>query len=275
MIPLLAFLPGCSEPAAPPTATVTPALSIPAPSLPIPETRGPVEAAAKAFLRSVSAGTASPKDLSPNFKKVIAPPVFDLDKAQGYSDDRAELWLKSLTPNASAASVACPLATNDLGFVVAGAPNGRTLLRLVKHDHEWLIDWCQNTAAQPMFPGSPSATNAEEAGAWFAAAAFVESIGQGQLAAAESLLTPAAKAKLSPPIFEADNAPGYNRSKLPEELRKLVVAGSAVAAFRLQPSGSGFTGHLEWTSGSTLTLSLTRGTARGEWKVGDIQAGTP
>jgi hypothetical protein len=275
MIPLLALLPGCGEPAAPPTATVAPALSIPAPPQPTPETRGPVEAAAKAFLRSVGAGTASPRDLSPNFKKVIAPPVFDLDKAQGYSDDRAELWLKSLAPNASAASVACPLATNDLGFVVAGAPNGRTLLRLVKHGHEWLVDWYQNTASQPMLPGSPSATDADEAAAWFATAAFVESIGQGQLAAAESFLTPAAKAKLSPPIFDADNAPGYNRSKLPEELKKLASPGAILAGFKLNRAEAGFAGTVECKGGGTLVLVLARGTSTGEWRIQDVRVSTP
>ena len=270
MIPLFAFLPGCGETPPIPTAA-PPVLAIPAPVLPVPESRGPVEAAAKVFLRTVGQGTASPKDLSPNFKKVIAPPVFEADKAQGYSDDRAELWLKALMPNASAASVACPIATTDFGIVVAIAPSGRTLLRLVKQGNDWLIDWCQSTASQPMIPGSPSSTDADEAGAWFAAAAFVESIGQGQLAAAESLLTPAAKAKLSPPIFEADNAIGFNRSKLPEELRKLVPAGSSIANFRLQKKEAGFTGTLEVKPGSTLTLSLIRGATPGEWRVNDVK----
>jgi len=275
MIPLLALLPGCCETNPPPTAVAlqTPSLTIPA--APQPESRGPVEAAGKVFLRTVGQGTASPKDLSANFKKVIAPPVFEADKALGYSDDRAELWLKSLMPNASAASVACPIATSDFGVVVAVAPSGRTLLRLVKQGNDWLIDWCQNTASQPIIPGSPSATDAEEAAAWFASAAFVESIGQGQLSAAESLLTLTARAKLSPPIFEADNAPGFNRSKLPEELRKLVPAGSNVSAFRLEKSASGFTGIVEWKPGSTLALSLIRGTAPGEWRVNEIRASTP
>ena len=103
MIPLLAILPGCGETTPPPTAVAIPTPTLTISAAPQPEARGPVEAAGKVFLRTVGQGTASPKDLSPNFKKVIAPPVFEADKALGYSDDRAELWLKSMMPNASGA----------------------------------------------------------------------------------------------------------------------------------------------------------------------------
>jgi hypothetical protein len=272
MIPFVVLLPGCAENPPAPT-TISPVLAVNTPALPVPESRGPVEAAAKVFLRTVGQGTASPKDLSPDFKKLIAPPVFDADKALGYSDDRAETWLKALMPNASAASVACPLATADFGFAVAVAPKGRTLLRFVKIGHEWLVDWCQNTASDPLLPGSPSATDADEAGAWFASAAFVESIGQGQLSAAESFLTKPAMGKISPPIFEADNVQGFNRSKLPDELRKLVPTGTKISAFTLQKIEGGFSGTGEVKIGDatkTLRIVLIRGSRPGEWHVDEF-----
>lgn len=272
MILLAALLPGCAE--TPPAATPAAVLTVHPPTLPAPESRGPVEAAAKVFLRTVGQGTASPKDLSPDFKKVIAPPVFELDNALGYSDDRADSWLKALMTNASAASVACPMATADFGFAVAVAPKGRTLLRFVKIGHEWLVDWCQNTATDPLVPGSPSATDADEAGAWFASAAFVESIGQGQLAAAASHLTKPAMAKLSPPLFEADQALGFNRSKLPEELRKLVPAGANISSFGLQKTDAGFTGTGVMKIGDevkSLQIVLIRGLRSGEWRVNEFE----
>lgn len=62
---------------------------------------GPVTAAnpqgAEGFVRSfvtaVNDGTATPAMLNPQFKKVIAQPVFEADRAAGYSDTGAASWL--------------------------------------------------------------------------------------------------------------------------------------------------------------------------------------
>src|SRR5262245_16718042 len=67
----------------------SPVLSVPGPAAPT-DPAG----AARAFLAAANAGTATAAQLTPEFKRVIAPAVFAADQANGYSDAVADEWLK-------------------------------------------------------------------------------------------------------------------------------------------------------------------------------------
>ena len=212
------------------------------------------EAFARDFLKAVNEGTAPATLLTPTFKKLIAPPVFDADKAVGYSDHSAESWLKRFQNQTSAATLGAGYGSGDaIGFVIA-TPSTVTL-RVVRTAGTWGVDWFLVTptgvdAPLPAASGEASLTT-------FAGAAMLHALlaKNDNLVAAK--LSPTLKAAMAPPLG-SDQARGYNLGFLHSKLGDL--RGNATG-FRVTKA-SGDTVSAELVSGGTaraVTLKFVKG----------------
>ncbi|QEL14703.1 hypothetical protein [Limnoglobus roseus] len=170
----------------------------------IPGTAG-VDAAtfANTFLKSVHEGTATAAQLTPQFKKVIAEPVFEADHALGYSDAAADNWLKQYQGKLTAPSVydfgSDANAHLFTGFLPGEKPRFLTL-RLAKAENSWRVDWFfpaeVGSAAIPKSGDAPT----------FAATAFLESLLGHNSPLAAGVMAPDAKKRLAP-AFSSEKRP--------------------------------------------------------------------
>lgn len=239
----LAAAAGCKKdplPATPAAPAAGTAAVKPAP----PPTGDPAKASAFAakFLDAVQAGTAPATQLTPDFKKLIAEPTFTADLERGYSDDRADAWLKALkgkcpTPDPGPSGSTGGGSAAD-GYYYRHGGGRVAILKLVPVGGDWGVDLF---AVGPM--ERPTATS--NAPAELTAVAFLAALLQPDDRLAEGLLTAAFKAKLAPP-FGSDKR-GYNRGFLESKLagyrgaattfRGLTVSGTTATAELVSPKG--------------------------------------
>jgi len=233
------------EPAPAASGPGSPVLSVPsapsAPALPAPtgDPKADAAAFARAFLKAVHDGTASPAMLTPEFKKVIAEPVFSEDQARGYSDDAAGQWLQRFK-GAPVPEVGDPVPVGEAVLLVAGSagpPRTHVCLRVARAGGSPGIDWYFPAAVDPAV--TPVKTGAEAA-AGFAAAAFLDALLGKADPLAEGLLTPRYRAEIAPP-FGSDKR-GYNRGLLATRLAGF--RGGATGYRVLHAGGDAVTGEL-------------------------------
>jgi hypothetical protein len=270
---------GCSRPQPPP-----PAAGKSGEPAPTGDPKADAAAFAKHFLKAVSDGTATPAMLTPEFKKVIAEPVFADDQAKGYSDDAAGQWLlrfKGLPP----LEMTGPVVVGDAALVIAGradeqaALTGRpdpsqihAALRVVRSGGGYLIDWFFPAAVNPagtyVVTGQPAATG-------FAASAFLDAVCGKDDRLAEGLMTPRYKAALAPPL--PSDKRGYNRGLLGNKLADL--RGNFPGYNLSQPAEGTVSGALvkpgERDPGAArkpFTLKLVKGDRPWDWLVDEFKA---
>ena len=228
---LLAGL-GCGkkDTAAPTTKDINPAEPAIVPTLPtaaVAKTGDPDPAPLKAaaeFVKAVQEGKATSASLTDEFKKVIAPPELEADKAAGYSESGVQAWLSASKSMESAGGLKIDTAAPDyaIASTVVDKP-GRVYLRLSKVGPDWLIDHARfnvrNTIGIPFVSGNPAAAAA------LAMAFFIEAILTENKAEIEALLSKAAKSKFAPPLFDDDKLQGFSRLNLHSALAKLLPPG--------------------------------------------------
>jgi hypothetical protein len=177
---------------------------------------------AKSFLAAAHAGNAAPDQLTPAFKKLVAPPVFGSEEAVGYSETGVADWLAGLKGKLPSPTLGPPVGTGDaVGFVAAG-PQTATL-RVVKAAGAWKADWLLVTPSA--VAAAPPAGEAA-----FTAAAFLQAVAAPADRLAASVMTPALRERLAPP-FGSDKG-GYNAGILAQKLAALrgTATGFKVAA---------------------------------------------
>jgi hypothetical protein len=277
----LALVAGCSKPPRPkatPNAQtpdqsqVAPTLAIPAAqATPVGDPPAGAKAFAQTFLDAVNDGTATPAMLTPEFKKVVAEPVFPDDLSKGYSDDAAAEWLarwKGQMPGA----VFRLAGSNDSGEPTLVTGSGirerkyEFTLRLVRTGSEWRADWFLPAAGiaqvgQSLLPSRNDGC--------FTAVAFLEALlGKGDRLA-EGLMTPIYKARLAPPF--ATDPRGYNRGLLDS---KLAEHRGGFTGYTIAKVDSGIvTGELTGKDGKKpFTLKLTKGQRPWDWLVDEFKA---
>ncbi len=265
---------GCEkkDSAVPTTKESEPADPTVSPTLPTAATNtdnagaAPLKAAAE-FLKAVQDVKATSASLTSAFKKVIAPPELEADKAAGYSESGVQAWLIAAKAKVAAEDIKLDTATAEYAFGSCGrSMPGKTYLRLLKVEGAWRIDYLifANPSAAASLPGG------EQAAPAFAALAFADSFVAKDFAAFESLLTKAAKQKLAPPLFDSDEKQGYSRSKLQTVLSdassvKLDITrlSVGVGTAKVELAGAGFQ--------KMLDLKLAPGTGPGEFLIDDYQ----
>jgi hypothetical protein len=236
---------GCQKSAPSPTPAVSTAVSVKT-TEPVPaSTADPGRASefAQKFFDAVQAGTGSPAQLTPDFKKMIAEATFTADLERGYSDDRADGWLKNYQGKMPLINPG-PSGTTAGGSATAGTAlrhgNGRVaILRFVPAANgAWTVGLL---AVGPM--EQPQKTSNAEAE--LTAVAFLAALLEKDDRVAEGLLTMEYKSQLAPP-FGSDKR-GYNRGLLEAKLagfrgnattfRNVTVKNAVVVAELVTPSG--------------------------------------
>ncbi len=260
----LVLLTGCGSQAPPPAkAPPAPTLNVPAAGTTSSTTaQTDVLAAAHEFLTAADKGSPDVAKVTSAFKQLIGP----ADKPGGYSDWAAEQWLKEqLTGKVKTIATWSGSAAPDTVIVAASdqAPTQprRVVLRMVKHGTGFLVDWVHVAPAQDRLNLGAGDSTAMA----FAAQAFLDTLVTGQPTLAESLLTPAFKARLAPPL----NDPlGYNRAMLGI---KLVSFRGKATEWKGALSDMTMTGQLvEIGKERPFTLKLAKGSRPGEWLVEDF-----
>jgi hypothetical protein len=226
---------------------------------------GGAVAAANEFLASVAAGKADPGKLTPAFKKVVADPVTEADKAQGYSDWAAEQWLKPFAGKVPTSGTGAAIGPDRV--VVTAGQAGRAVLRMARAGGGWQVDWFH--LAPPGAEAVSLTGGGDQLARAFTTVAFLDTALTNQRRLAEAVLTLGAKSRLAPPLGDPI---GYNRGVLGVRLSKF---REAATGYRVgNPSAEQMTGVLtgpEHPNGRPFTLKLVQGRNPGEWLVDDFQ----
>jgi hypothetical protein len=204
--------------------------------------------------------------VAPAFKQLIAPPTTDSDKARGYSEWGAEQWLKDTLAGKAGYTVlwAGSVSPDAVIFTATDqGQSGRVVLRLAKSGPGFLVDWVHVGPQKDRVNLDGGGDNLARS---FTVHAYLDTLVGGQHALTESLLTPAVKARLAPPL----NDPlGYNRAML----------GVKLAGFRGKAAGWKAGGTDETVAGQLVepggperafTLKLVKGSRPSEWLVEDF-----
>lgn len=261
----LAFVAGCSgssssTPA--PTGTGVPvAVEQPA----VAANRGPGAGLfAKDFLKALHDGTATPAQLTPAFKKVIAEPVFG-DEAHGFSDPAAANWLKSFQGKLPSFALSSPTiveAALYTGTVPAEKPL-QFLMRVVKSDNNWAVDWLSLTEVAPA-----TAPAGEPTPQSFAAAAFLQALLSHKHDLAAGAMTLALKKNLAP-AFGSEKKP-FNAGILTTKFNGYRGTFTGYALTNVENGVA--TGELVKADGKKpFTLKLAAGERPGDWLVDEIK----
>ncbi len=268
---MLAFIVGCgSKPAAPSSndtknsSTVTGKTDGGIP----PDAKGVAQKHVVEFLTAVKNSKATADALTPEFKRVIAEPVFDADREKGYSDAAATQWLHNLATSVSNTEARIDFMGSTLAFAVTPGKNGgRAVVRLARNGAGWKVDWFH--IATKTLPDVDLSGNEDDAGAKFTSTAFVDSLLRRDFAEAESLMTPTSKASLAPP-FSSDKARGYSRAILKTKLESFggnrerwTIIGTAREGATTKVTGSFQTGEMK----TPFVLTLAKGTRPGDWLI--------
>jgi hypothetical protein len=204
-------VPACNKPAAPmapPTPTSAAKASTGTTVAPAVRSDAAVKFGDE-FLTALRAGMASAAQLTPEFKKIVAPSATAPDWSAGQ-------WLEEFKGDAAAVEkrTAYPLdATSTLvgGESAAAAPaKAVTYCKFVTKPGgtETLVAWLHTS------PVRPAVDLSTDTAAKFAGVAFVDTVLTKQPRLAESLIAPAAAKKLAPPLDDEDAKLGYNRGIL-------------------------------------------------------------
>ncbi len=219
---------------------------------------------AKDVLKAIHEGGATAAQLTPQFKKVIAEPVFDADQAAGYSDSAADSWLKQYQGKLTAPSVYAfgADANSQLftGFLPGEKPRAFTL-RLANVNGSWLVDWFLPAEVDPAtIPKTGDAPT-------FAAAAFLEALLGSNTPLAAGLMAPDAKARLAPP-FRGEKRP-FNAGILGTKLT--TYRGNCTGFSITKTEGGTVTGELLGPAKKSFALKLVPGERPFDWLVDDVK----
>ncbi len=252
---------GCAKPTAapaPPTADVP--LAVPTKSDPGPE----AAIFAKDFLAALHDGKATAAHLTAEFKKAIAEPVFDADRARGYSDAAAENWLKQFQGKLGGYTLASPrIDTVALytGEIKAEKPL-YLLLRLVRHESRWSVDWFSLAELSPA--ESAAAVTPQS----FVAVAFLHGLFGHKDDLAAGAMTPGLKKSLAPAL--GSEARLFNVGILKTKLNG--YRGTATGYQLAQAEGGTASGELIHAGGKKpFALKLVAGERPDEWLVDEIK----
>lgn len=216
------------------------------------------------FVKAVQDGKATSDLLTLAFKKVIASPELESDKAAGFSELGVQSWFASAKATAKADDLKVDFAAADYALVsTTGTKPGRVLIRMVKAGSSWLVDHARFNAQHNV--NAVAAAN-------LATGFFVEAVLAGSKFEIEALLSKGAKAKLAAPVFEEDKAQGFSRSRLNSTLADLFPAGTTFVSVA-QDNGSLKALVTLAVAGKNrvLELKLAPGLAPGEFLVDDLQ----
>lgn len=227
-------------------------------------TKAEAEAFTSGLLVAVREKKVTPDQLTPEFKKVFAPPALEAEKAQGYSDAVAVTELGLLAGDVGADEVTAVANADGSAFAVGKnkATGNRTLVRVVKVGSALKVDWL---SVGP--PGVPDATlSGDAAPAQFAVQAVIDAVLRKKHAHAQALLTEAARTRYGESVFTKAFDAGALKNKLDELLGgydKFAVTNT---------SGGTVSVDLTFAAGKkTGTLTAVKGSRPGEWLVDSIE----
>ena len=194
--------------------------------------------------------------VSPTFQAVIAEPTLESDREAGFSLTGFELWLKSL-PAQKYQIVKPPLIQKETITayrLTATDPPASGLIRVVKSDSGWQLDWLS-------LGGPPGVTlpKTDEGEAAFTTLAFLDAIVSNTLLLAEASIRPEARARLAPP-FASDKARGFNRGLLQRAIEEFRGMARGYEISSLQREGNRVTvsGTLDGKPFSLTLMSIDR-----------------
>lgn len=261
----------------PKLVTAIPAGEAPKPATPParPQEKGPdVKAFALGFLQAVQQGQATPEQLTPAFKRIIAEPVFASDQELGYSDGAAHSWLQHYQGRLPGVAVRSAAGDANTQVLLAGGTGEvpyRCLVRLVRVNNAWLVDGFTYTSG--LGPVDDLAWPSQSPLAAYAALAFLDSLVSpvdravhDRLAA--GLMTAEYRATLAPPL--PSDKQGYNRGMLASRLRDLRGQATRYQLTRIE----GTTAQGTFQAGNKaipFTLTLQAGDRPGVWQVQSLQ----
>lgn len=223
------------------------------------------------FFAALKAKTATPEQLTTEFKKVIAPP-FGADPA-GFSEVRAQDYLNdraAVTADQPKVEVA-----DEVAFAAGNpGPGGRVLLRLVKVGGAWQVDWLSNgpATAEAVTLNGPEGI----AGVGFAAAAFADAAMTKNYTLVAAAMTLPGKARIAPPFrADADADRGFNRGLLTDAVVAAFGSADRATLAGITREKDAATVKLNLTAGdkkTELTLTLVKGPRPGVWLVDRFDA---
>jgi hypothetical protein len=207
---LVGFLIGCSS--TPPSGTGKSGGPATSPAIKPDELKASAQKFATEFLKAVRERKANAAQLTPEFKKVSAPAVYESDKAQGFSDAVADENLK-LAATEVGDDVSIPAVSGSIAFAMAKSKTGgRTLLRLVKMGSDWKVDWLSIGRK-----GAPEdALSDANAPAQFTTQAFLDAVLTRKFPLAEGLLSDAGRMNLGKSVTDGKYNFGALKNKLEE-----------------------------------------------------------
>ena len=214
------------------------------------------------FLKAVAERKAKPEQLTADFKKAFAPPVFDADRPQGYSDAVAATELGVLATEVSADDVTAVSGADGSAYAVGKGKLPRTLLRLVTAGGEWKVDWISIGRVGT----GDAALSGDDAGGQFAAQAFADALLRNKFSHAAALLTADAKTRLG--TSKRDGK--FDAGTLQNTLRELLAGADKYAVAKTTRDGPAVVLTLDVpTAGGTkaATVKTVKGTRLGEWLV--------
>jgi hypothetical protein len=219
---------------------------------------------AKNFLAALHEGKATPTQLTPAFKKAIAEPVFDADRALGYSDSAAENWLKQYQGKLAGYTLTSP-RTDTVALLSGGIPAEKPLqmlLRLARHENRWAVDWFSLTEVNPA--ESTAAATPQS----FAAAAFLQALLGHKDDLAAGAMTTGFKKSLAPALGSESRL--YNVGILKTKFNG--YRGAATGYTLAKAEGGTATGELIHAGGKRpIALKLVAGERPDEWLVDEIK----
>jgi len=224
------------------------------------------------FFAALKAKTATPDQLTPEFKKVVAPPFGG--EPIGFADAKAKDFLAkwaTVTADPPKAEVA-----GDVAFAAGKpGPGGRVLMRLRKDADGWKVDWLSNgpaTASVVKLDGG-----VDTAGVQFAAAAFTDAALTKDYTLAAALMSDGGMQFVAPAVFSADKARGYNLGLFKEAIASAFGQTTQIALAGTSREGDTATVTLELTAGDKktplmLTLVREKDAKPGAWLVDRFEA---
>ena len=257
----LALAVGCSKPTAAPAPTSPDIpLAVPNKAAPGPE----AGQFARDFLAALHEGKATAAQLTPTFKKAIAEPVFDADRALGYSDSAAELWLKTFQGKVGGFTLSSPrIDTVALytGTVKSEKPL-QLLLRLVRRNDRWTVDWFSLAEIAPT-DTTPAVTSQS-----FTASAFLHGLLGHRYELAAGAMSTRLKKSLAPAL--GSETKPFNTGTLTIKLDE--YRGTARGYTLAKAEGETAIGELIHANGKkAFALKLVAGEHPDEWLVDEIK----
>ncbi len=229
--------------------------------------------AADAFLKDLGDGTVTPDRLTPEFRKVNAPPATEEEKTAGYSESAAKDWLARFK---GAAFIVRDADTFGDAIVLRGRAQvpGQAeafTLRMVKGPNGYLCDWLHRSGimgSEIKTPADPDLAAAQDV-----VRDFLDLLLGGDQRQAHALMTLDWKKKLAPPPpAEAREGADYDRGFLTQTTRSWrgEYVAYTLSKQELDPNKdtATFTAELEAGGKKTpYTVQAIKDKATGRWQV--------